>query len=891
MRLCLLAALLFCVTLLPPRAVAQEDILNCVAAEQTTASKVDGKGHWDGVLPAGWIENFAGWSGATLTSAALELDGVRFLRFVSKSNQPAQFYCSMQGRQLKKGGNYRVVLRYRLQPGQDVSVGYRQGGAPYKSYWSAPLKGGSGWVTQSLIFSLKEDPAADSAFFLYINTEGTFDLSLLQLTGLTDAEMAALVRRPAKDTANFFRNSRFPLGLQSGWNISRDFQTGSCGRDDAHRSADGLPTLKMESADKTSLFSEPFQTADPAGENQVSFVCCGTGEWEVLLHGEGRDVLARKKFTPGENWSEVRLGYQANATAPGMCLEWVGKGRLNLDRLQAWTGAAERAYQSAGTCEIALAPVKSEIDFTRIQFVDEPARLQYRATGEFNGATLKTKIYNLYGEEKELPARMLSAETAAGTLDFAVFPGHELGQYRIEVWAEKGGKRASPFNEMVITRIRRPVAAGRDAPESPFGAHFNASPQTIPAIKAAGVNWARLHDAGLDHIGWAWLEAEKGKWSFHDAAIKRYRDAGISLYAELGTAPAWATNRSKIDMGYGSYMSYHDNFMLPLDLPDYANYVSRLAQHYKGVINEYFVWNEPWIGWIKTYDKTKKEYVNDLEHSPEEFTAMMKVAYAAAHAAAPEVKVAGFNTAGVSGLGDNFTRRVLQAGGLADCDTVEFHYYASRLLGWPGDDVSRAVNAAVGELRKQPGFNKPIYMSEGQSLAAGSSNTAVGDFGGLYKHTLPWSATDDYSMEASQTCRFVIRLLAEGVSRVFLYSTHCYEHLGAATWQVLLCTDGYPHPMLAAHSAMTGLLEGKKFVRTVELAPGVYAALFSGEAGSVAAVMGKAQATATLPQIPGASAYDLYGNPLQLPFVYNANIVYIARKGSAQELATGLGAK
>ena len=49
------------------------------------------------------------------------------------------------------------------------------------------------------------------------------------------------------------------------------------------------------------------------------------------------------------------------------------------------------------------------------------------------------------------------------------------------------------------------------------------------------------------------MEEEKGKWTFHDADIARFRAGHIKIFAQLGTAPAWATHYGDLgckNMGY-----------------------------------------------------------------------------------------------------------------------------------------------------------------------------------------------------------------------------------------------------------------------------------------------------------------------------------------------------
>ena len=66
---------------------------------------------------------------------------------------------------------------------------------------------------------------------------------------------------------------------------------------------------------------------------------------------------------------------------------------------------------------------------------------------------------------------------------------------------------------MVATRVVRPRYWNKDAPDSPFGVHVVPQRESLLAAKASGANWARLHDAGLFLIGWAFLEPKKGNGS------------------------------------------------------------------------------------------------------------------------------------------------------------------------------------------------------------------------------------------------------------------------------------------------------------------------------------------------------------------------------------------
>ena len=87
-----------------------------------------------------------------------------------------------------------------------------------------------------------------------------------------------------------------------------------------------------------------------------------------------------------------------------------------------------------------------------------------------------------------------------------------------------------------MTRLERPLYWGKDAPDSPFGVHVLSADGSLKAVKAAGVNWARLHDAGapITSGGTGW-SPKKGKWIFRDDDIMAYRRNQIKVFGQFGT--------------------------------------------------------------------------------------------------------------------------------------------------------------------------------------------------------------------------------------------------------------------------------------------------------------------------------------------------------------------
>ncbi len=299
------------------------------------------------------------------------------------------------------------------------------------------------------------------------------------------------------------------------------------------------------------------------------------------------------------------------------------------------------------------------------------------------------------------------------------------------------------------------------------------------------------------------------------------------------------------------------------------------------MIDEHFVWHEPWIRgwWGVAYDKTKPDtdgYITS-EHPQADFATLMQAAYKSVKAVDPTIKVAGFNTTGGK-TGAEWTKGVYDGGGMASCDVIDYHFYTNAPQGYPGNTADAAYKDALGYVIEKTGkLDRPVYMSEGQgSSNGGASAEPCIDNAGLYKHALPYTSEDDSTMFADVNSKFVLSLLAHHISKVFLYSAHCYGNLGSPNdFNILLCGDGYAHPSLAAHSNLARHLEGKTFVKVVELgSKGVSAYLFNGAGKTVAVVSGQPGCASY--QLPGGDieVTDLFGNALPMDAMCKGPLVF-----------------
>ena len=153
-------------------------------------------------------------------------------------------------------GRYRLTVRLRNISADSVQFGVRKVGLPYTFYWEKEERFSSEWNTYRYEFDLPRIKSS-VGFWLAIKGNGTVDLAWLRFERLEgQEELEARLRREYPDggPANVVRNSRFPLGLPSGWRLGRDFAEREA--DDVVIAADptvtgpsGAPALEIEGSE------------------------------------------------------------------------------------------------------------------------------------------------------------------------------------------------------------------------------------------------------------------------------------------------------------------------------------------------------------------------------------------------------------------------------------------------------------------------------------------------------------------------------------------------------------------------------------------------------------------------------------------------------------------
>lgn len=828
-----------------------------------------------GELPRGWSDD-SGFAQVWVEYSFGDEQGTRFLRsHVTRIDREWAQLSIAPLKDAEAGLTYRLSVTCRNRTGRDVDIGLRMRGKPYSFYWKASERFSENWEKHEWEFELARNDAP-MGLWIMLHRTGLFDIGALKLERFSKEELIAQLkaRHPEGGPANLVQVGRFPLGMPAGWSVSRDL---SDGEDVVAESAGGAlaPALRIASVKEMTLFSAPVGLIYPIVPHTASLDVRGSGEWEFAVFGHGVPQRS-KRFKAEDLWKRVELTFDAGIHSK-FCQIWLkGSGELFLDKFQVGPKAAYAdKYRSPLPCGVACALAEGyDAGAAGVVFDDERAAVVCALTGDFKDAAVEWRVFDIHAQ----PVREGRIEAAERVKIKELPSGY--GSFRLEARVKRGSAVISPWSEVVWHQLHRPRYWGRDAPRSPFGVHTLSVNRHLVMAKAIGINWTRLHDAGLEYFGWWNLEPVQGEWRFFDQEIRRYRSHGIKILAELGTAPAWASYYQ--DSGLKSF-GYFDKFFQPKNLDDYARYVRVVCERYKGDIDAFDVWNEPWIHawWGVGYDHSKSGRAGYLtsENAQADFVRLTRLARDTVHSIHPEAQVFGVNTTTSSGNspssfgGTQWTQGVLDAGGMEHCDGIAYHCYTADGVGYPGDAVEKGLENAVGPIRSQYGkVPKPLWMTEGSPLIFRMGN-------GMYNHTLPFKNRDEVLESADRIARYQISMLANGVSRIFLYSMHCHDgrfREEAKQWNVFTTDDGALHPSGAAHAQVAWMLEDTAFAERRQIGSGVYAYLFEGRGRAVAAIL---SAPDFEPQPIALNqslrAFDLFGNALTGSVVFSGQVIYV----------------
>ena len=220
--------------------------------------------------------------------------------------------------------------------------------------------------------------------------------------------------------------------------------------------------------------------------------------------------------------------------------------------------------------------------------------------------------------------------------------------------------------------------------------HGKGTPDETPGlIMQAGGTWVRI-----DGIAWNELERSKGVYTFPAEAKEwalKMKERGINIMG--------------IFKGRVSFYDNGNNPSSPEGIAAFANYAAYVANEFKGIIDQWEVWNE-WN--IQSF--------NPSLEPPEVYAKVLKAVYTAVKKVNPNAVIIGLDTAGLphkkaSTSVYDWVSRVMAAGAYDYMDAVSGHHYD---WGKEWVDETRLMESVqtLRDIVGQYGPPKPVVISE-----------------------------------------------------------------------------------------------------------------------------------------------------------------------------------
>lgn len=876
-------------------------VCGAFAAKAAPVDPAASQGRVTGELLPGWREN-SGWAKAWIHYSIQKDGGGEFQRIEVRKLENG--YCQFDFRLPADfaPGTCRLSFEARLRGRGQLNTGIRTVDAPYRWLYRTSVLPDGEWRKFEKVFTPAGLPAKEAlSLFMQFNGTATLDLRNVALTPFRLENSAAA-------PVNLFRQGSLSLGLPAGWSWQNCFSDGDhavFSTDPAETGPSGMHPLRIEVRsgvmtsydyrDAITVYSAPLLPPPPGKPLAAGMMLKGDASGELLVRCDSR-VLARTEFKlrRADGWKEVRVPFTADRVGT-YTAELTFQGTLALDALH----AGEPGANAPGWTE--LAPGSGDAAESGIVFADEQPSVRILVKPAPGATAVGLTGTNLYGETFRIE-RKLAPGIMTVPLEFP--KERRFGPWRIEAFqlGADGNPLPVPAAERVVNLLPRPRFRGKDAPDSPFGIHVQPVNRHLTMAKAIGANWARLHDAGVQLLGWAYLEREPGKWTFDDAGVKRYRDHRLKLLGELTTAPSFRSYALRSSAAPPTLrQSVTAPYFLPLSLDEYREYCERILKRYGTEIDSFDVWNEPWLplffhtDYVKTLPADAKRWASfggGFYLSPDDpaakFFEMQRAVNAAVKNTGVKARVLGVNTTDGLGLegrvpGAEFSGRMAELGAAEECDAIAYHQYLTRLAGFPGDDVEKGYERAIGPIAARADGKppRPVWFTEGSPWSDPCD--------GFYR-SFPDGATPPEIFDAGdRIVRFVTALLGRGVEKVFLYSMGLHNGYGTKNPHRLLITAaGELHPAAGAYATLTSNLEGLRFAGRITIGKAVHAYLFSDGETSCAVLLpdpGVADAAWTPPPSKRWKSADLFGNPFRAASPYAS---YVRGRGAAQELETYL---
>ena len=721
---------------------------------------------------------------------------------------------------------FRVWLRGT--PGTSVTLLLRKSGAPYTEYGNTFAGLSPEWQEFSVAGVIPED--TPGFLMLIAKTPMTFWVDDAAFLDQTKASSDAPPR-----TGSLLPGGSFEAGLSYGWRVRYQ---GSM----RNAFADPRPTIDDTTAAAGKRALKVFLPADASVEVSSPLFSYNFGRTHVVsvwLKAAEPDTTVSLNLDGTDIGSSVQVGTAWKRYSFSGILPYKAYTSLFLRLAEdkkprtIWIDGAQVEERSEPSPEyVPSQPLELALDVPamhpgHIVFDGESGDVKVTVAPEPPaGARLHRTLVRWDGQRQGLPDVLLP--TASFPLPLP--SDRPRGVFKVEAQiVDASGKPLSERTQIAWARLPRPRDI--DPQRSYFGVHVSLSPYYIGLARAVGARWVRLHDTSM--IGkWAVAEPEQGQFQFYDEGVTAAHDGGLRVLGMLDGAPRWVSTMPR----EGYFGLWH----IP-DAPDapaqWERYVRTVAGHYKGRIDDWEVWNEPWGAWWTDS--------GNPHATPALYGKLLGIAGRAAKDVNPEARIIGVDT--TRGL-DTWTDGVLAASGTGDYDFLSFHDYNDALYGGP-DSLPLTQAKTFNAAQNKYGTAKPLWDTEGGLFGVGS----------FYA---PQTGGMPVGQQPAYIVRYDVTMMGAGVQKFFLYAIHTDPMMGDIS-TVQTENDRAIRPLLGARAVLASLVDGAGRPVRTEPAQGVDCYSFPPENGRIVRVLWSYDgAVHALAPRPRSRRLDVFGNSL-----------------------------
>lgn len=710
----------------------------------------------------------------------------------------------------KKGRIHVWRLWMRGRPGSSVTLMMRRTGAPYTEYASQTASLAAEWQEFRVFGVIPED--ADGLLMVRATSPMTFWIDDSTLQDLTSASSDA----PPQAGNLLTGGGSFEAGMPFGWSVRYEGDQKFRPLDprpgiDNTTAATGKQSLRCPMPIGSNLrIASPLLHPNFGREHTLSFWAKADvantplevniekafgGSIALSSQWERYTVTQKMPFLP-----YTMLRFQAPETKIGNTIWLDGvqfeEKSASSDAVTAELGTLARVPKPLTRVPPhyrASEPVELSLQMSQPGHVvldGEAATVRVTAAGISIpiGARLQLSAVDLNGQNSVLPGVALPAAPKV-TIGFDVPPriqsvgasfslpamNNRRGTWKLRAQVvDRAGKVLSAPYEMIWARLPRPKNI--DPKQSYFGLHLPLAQNFFDIARRLGVRRTRLHDTSM--VGkWAVTEPEKDQFHFFDEGIDRARKSGIEVLGMLDGAPAWTTTKPR-EGGYWGIWNIPDQ---PGAVDRWENYVRRVVGHFKGRIDQWEIWNEPWGAWWISSENPNA--------TPQLYAELSRRAHTAAHEVNPGVQILGIDTY----PGNTWTELVLPHAGPKYFEGFSFHEYNDALFGGP-QAIPFLRRTEFTQTQSKYGQAKPLWNTEGGLFGVGS-----------------WLAPETGGMPVAQQPSYIVRydvtMMAAGVRAFWLYAMHTDPILGG----IETATSEYDRsvkPILSARAVLASMVDG-----------------------------------------------------------------------------------